>query len=118
MDITTAALKKAMNEKVCLIKFTAEWCGPCKRIHDSLVNECNSRGVEYIEVNIDDYQEIAQDFQVTSIPMMLISSKGKTLKVTGANMKMVTDSFDDLGLSADKNSNIEAILIPSATLHP
>ena len=69
-----------------VIKFYANWCGPCKTyapIFDKVKN--STEGVEFIEVNIDDDSEgLAAEYKVRSIPhTTLVSVKGAKKHFTG-----------------------------------
>ena len=66
------------KEKV-LIDFWASWCGPC-RIVSPIVDEIaeeSPAGVKVCKVNVDEQPELAQQFQVMSIPTLLVMKDGK-----------------------------------------
>lgn len=115
MSRTTESIRNDINTKKCLVKFTATWCGPCKKIHDELIGVCNESDLEYIELDVDEYPEIAQNFTVTSIPMMIISFQGKAKKVTGADMGKVRAAID---LLKKELVEIDALVVPTATINP
>jgi len=75
MDIKEVLEK---NNKV-LIDFYADWCGPCKKmspIIDQLKNELPGQ-VEILKLNIDQYADLAAEFEVMSIPTLLFFKEGK-----------------------------------------
>jgi thioredoxin-like negative regulator of GroEL len=112
------SINETIKTQNCVIKFTAPWCGPCQAIEKELIEQTRKRGVTCIKVDIDVHQEIAEAFQVTSIPMMIIASNGKSIKVTGANMEKIIEAFDTLHLHLliKNETSIEALVVPSATV--
>ena len=68
-----------------VIKFYADWCGPCKTyapIFDKVVNELN---VEYENINVDkDTTGLAAKYKVRSIPLtVFINEDGTSTKEVG-----------------------------------
>ena len=66
------------KEKV-LIDFWASWCGPCRMV-SPIVDESaeeSPAGVKVCKVNVDEQPELAQQFQVMSIPTLLVMKDGK-----------------------------------------
>ncbi|WP_338982016.1 thioredoxin [Spiroplasma endosymbiont of Eupeodes luniger] len=65
------------NGKV-IIDFYADWCGPCKMlapIFEQLSDEIKE--VSFVKVDIDESQELAQRFNISSIPTLLIFDDGQ-----------------------------------------
>lgn len=69
------------NQKV-LVDFFAPWCGPCKMmgpVIDELAEEMGDQAGIY-KVNVDDSSDLANKFQVMSVPTILVFDKGKVIK--------------------------------------
>jgi len=73
-----------------LVDFWAEWCGPCKMIGpiiDQLSQELKGR-VKVAKVNVDEAQSLAGDFNIMSIPTLLIFKGGTPVEqMVGAMSK-------------------------------
>jgi thioredoxin 1 len=57
---------------VVIVKFKAEWCGPCKRI-SPYVSELmdHYKKITYVEVDVDEGGNIASYLKIRSIPTMV-----------------------------------------------
>lgn len=65
-----------------LVDFYADWCGPCKMmspIIDDIANEVDGK-VKVGKVNVDNNQELAIEYDVMSIPTIMIFENGKNIK--------------------------------------
>ena len=66
-----------IKEKV-LVDFYANWCGPCKML--SPVLEKVSDEVKILKVNVDEYQDLAREHKVMSIPCLILFDNQKEIK--------------------------------------
>ena len=86
-NFETEVLKSATP---VLVDFWAEWCGPCKMIApilDELATEYGAK-VKIAKVNIDDFQGLAGQFRITSIPTLLFFKGGQVVdQVVGLRSK-------------------------------
>lgn len=62
-----------------LVDFYATWCGPCKMIAPSL-EELSAEGYQILKVDVDESPELASEFQVMSVPTLLVFEDGKLVK--------------------------------------
>ena len=64
-----------------IVDFYADWCGPCKMmspIIDKIAEELTD--VKVGKVNVDSAGEIAMNYNVSSIPTIMIFKNGQTTK--------------------------------------
>ena len=64
-----------------IIDFNALWCGPCKMLAPVLeeISE-EKKDVKFVSVNVDDNQDLASEFNVMSIPCLVMMEDGKESK--------------------------------------
>lgn len=84
-----------------LVDFWAEWCGPCKMIAPILDEIAAEHGenISIAKVNVDEAGELAQRYQVMSIPTLLVFNDGEVAKrMVGASgkAKLLEDLSDFL----------------------
>ena len=73
-----------------LLDFWAPWCGPCMMIGPTLaeIAEENQGKLKVGKINVDEQMELAMQFGVTSIPLLVVMEKGKVVnKALGAMPK-------------------------------
>lgn len=75
--------KEVLNsEKPVLVDFFADWCGPCKMmapIVEELATELDGK-VKVGKINVDENSDIAVEYNVMSIPTLIIFKNGKEEK--------------------------------------
>lgn len=69
------------NEPV-LVDFYADWCGPCKMmapVVEELAGELQGKA-KVGKINVDENQDLAMEYNVMSIPTLIIFKEGKEFK--------------------------------------
>lgn len=75
------------SDKPVLVDFWADWCGPCLRIAPVLEKfaEEMKDELKIAKVNVDEQRDLAQQYQIYSIPNMPIFKNGKIVnRIIGA----------------------------------
>ena len=66
------------STKTVLVDFWASWCGPCRMIAPVLEEVAAERpDVKVCKVNVDEEQELAISYGVSSIPTLLVFKNGQ-----------------------------------------
>ncbi len=72
--------KEVLNsEKPVLVDFFADWCGPCKMmapVIEELADELDGKA-KVGKINVDENSDIAVEYNVMSIPTLIVFKNGK-----------------------------------------
>ncbi len=78
------------GETPVLVDFWAEWCGPCKMMNGPLEDLAGTHSdhLSVAKLNVDENQQTAMNYEVMSIPTMIIFQGGVERKrLVGARSK-------------------------------
>jgi thioredoxin 1 len=78
------------NNKLILIDFWAEWCGPCRRVSPILDEISQDKGLPVGKLNIDENPEKTLEYSVQTIPAMVLFKNGNPVHtIIGAKPKHI-----------------------------
>jgi thioredoxin 1 len=81
LTLTDKNFQHQTKNKLVLVDFWASWCAPC-RMMAPVLNEVADElsGSSHIgKINIEEYQSLAQKFQVRNIPTLILLKNGKEI---------------------------------------
>jgi len=72
---TTPQFSPRRTMAVTLKDFYADWCGPCKT-QDPILEDLEEEwtDVEFEKINVDEEQDVANEYQVRSLPTLIVEN--------------------------------------------
>ncbi|MFJ3386259.1 MULTISPECIES: thioredoxin [unclassified Lysinibacillus] len=92
---TDATFQDDIKEGLVLVDFWAAWCGPCKMI-GPVLEEMDAAGsaAKIVKVDVDNNQGTAAQYQIMSIPSILLFKDGELVdKTVGFQPKEALEAF-------------------------
>ena len=90
ITVTKSNFEEIKNsEKPVLLDFYADWCGPCRMV-SPIVDEIAEERSDILvgKINVDNEPELAGQFEVFTIPTLVVLSGGEVINQTsGARPK-------------------------------
>ncbi len=89
------------NERLVFVFFEAPWCGACKLLHpflNDLADENREEDILIATVNTDHERELAQKYNIRSLPTLCIFEEGELIKqgsgmMSKPRLQEIIDSF-------------------------
>lgn len=94
---TDQTFQQDTDNGVSLTDFWATWCGPC-RMQSPVIEQLSEEmpNVHFTKMDVDQNKEVPQEFQIMSIPTLVIKKDGKVVdKVVGYHSKEQLKSLLD-----------------------
>ena len=80
LEVTGASFEKEVlqSDRPVLVDFYADWCGPCRMLRPTLEAIAEDRrDIKVVSVNIDEEDELADWFEISSIPCLVLFKDGE-----------------------------------------
>ncbi len=70
------------TSKVILLDFWASWCGPCRMLGQEIEQLVQNEKITVGKINVDEEEELAAQFNISSIPALFLVRDGKIVNQT------------------------------------
>ena len=81
--INSDQMNEVTSSKLAVIDFSATWCNPCKMLAPVLEEVSEELSdVDFFNMDVDDNQDIAQQYSIASIPAILVFKNGEVADQT------------------------------------
>lgn len=67
------------SESKVLVDFNANWCGPCRMLRP-ILESIDNDSIKIVSINIDNAEELASKYNVSSIPCLVLFQNGNEIK--------------------------------------
>ena len=81
--INSDQMNEVTSSKLAVIDFSATWCNPCRMLAPVLEEVSEELSdVDFFNMDVDDNQDIAQQYSIASIPAILVFKNGEVADQT------------------------------------
>ena len=97
IPVTSANFEQEVlnSDKIVLVDFYADWCGPCKILSPRVAEIANeNKDLKVVKINVDQNEDLARKYNISSMPTLLVIENGKELnRAVGALSKSTVLKF-------------------------
>ncbi len=82
VDINSFDSEVIKSDKVAVVDFFADWCGPCRKLSpiiEEIETELSDK-VKFTKINTDENIPLAQTYQISGIPTLLVFKDGELVE--------------------------------------
>ncbi|MBS0628844.1 MAG: thioredoxin [Verrucomicrobia bacterium] len=98
--LTEENFKAGVSDGLTLVDFYADWCGPCRMLTPVLEDVAKDVAgkAKVAKIDIDQAQRVASNYQVTSIPTLILFKDGKEVgRLVGLRDRDTINEFIQVG---------------------
>ena len=115
-------LEKTLGRnKYTVVDFTAKWCNPCQGVKKYLKGLSEDyTEIEFVYVDIDVVDDLAEEYNVKSIPLVLFfqgEDLRKDLTVTGNHQSKLLSGVEMLLSGKSRKTSVEPVTTSSPKKH-
>lgn len=92
--------KYLKDNPLCIVYFTAKWCGPCQKIAPKYEGLSQTyKNIKFIKVDVDEAEELTQSQGIECMPTFKIFKNGSLVeKIEGSNIESLTNAVVSLSV--------------------
>ncbi|MXQ72556.1 thioredoxin fold domain-containing protein [Clostridiaceae bacterium DONG20-135] len=83
ITVTKDNVNEVTESAAVVVEFWAPWCGYCKRLAPVLkqLAQTYEKDLDILQVNIDDFEALAEEYGIETIPTLVVMRQGKAGKL-------------------------------------
>lgn len=101
VDIETSNdFEKFMENENVIVKFSADWCGPCKRIHPEYEKLSEKyTNVTFLHVDVDVLENVSKKYDISGLPTFMLFKNGlQVSQFSGASKEKLSNMLSEFSM--------------------